>query len=192
MDKKYQVFVSSTYQDLKEERLAVIQYLLKMGFIPVGMEQFPASNMSQMEYIKMMLDDCDYYLLILAGKYGTLDKDGVGFTEKEYNYAIEKGIPVISFLINDLGKIENCKCENTDDRRALLHDFRQKVANSKMVDFYTDIGSLTSAVAAALYRCVQDYPAKGWTRGESLDIPSAIEDFFSKNTIILDAGGACE
>lgn len=85
MNKKYQVFVSSTYKDLKEERLAVTQQLLKMGFIPVGMEQFPASNMSQMEYIKMMLDSCDYYLLILAGKYGTVDTDGIGFTEKEYD-----------------------------------------------------------------------------------------------------------
>jgi len=44
MNKKYQVFVSSTYKDLKEERMAVTHLLLKMGFIPVGMEQFPASN----------------------------------------------------------------------------------------------------------------------------------------------------
>lgn len=53
--KKYQVFISSTYKDLIEERAAVTQSLLDMGCIPVGMEQFPASNMSQMEYIKMML-----------------------------------------------------------------------------------------------------------------------------------------
>ena len=55
MKKKYQVFVSSTYEDLKEERAAVAQCLLNIGCIPVGMEQFPASNMSQMEYIKKML-----------------------------------------------------------------------------------------------------------------------------------------
>lgn len=103
MNKKYQVFVSSTYKDLKEERMAVIRLLLKMGFIPVGMEQFPASNMSQMEYIKMMLDSCDYYLLILAGKYGSVDVDGIGFTEKEYDYAIANGIPVMSILVEDIG-----------------------------------------------------------------------------------------
>ena len=102
MNKKYQVFVSSTYKDLKEERMAVIRLLLKMGFIPVGMEQFPASNMSQMEYIKMMLDSCDYYLLILAGKYGSVDVDGIGFTEKEYDYAIANGIPVMSIQQNSL------------------------------------------------------------------------------------------
>ena len=85
MKKKYQVFISSTYKDLVDERAAVTQCLLDMGCIPVGMEQFPASNMSQMDYIKMMLDDCDYYVLILAGKYGTIDSDGIGFTEKEYD-----------------------------------------------------------------------------------------------------------
>lgn len=111
MNKKYQVFISSTYKDLKEERMAVTQCLLEMGCIPVGMEQFPASNMSQMEYIKMMLDDCDYYILILAGKYGSIDSDGIGFTEKEYDYAIEKGIPVMSFVIQDMDKLisENVK-----------------------------------------------------------------------------------
>ncbi len=52
MKKKYQVFISSTYRDLKEERIAVTLYLLDNDCIPVGMEQFPASNMSQMDYIK--------------------------------------------------------------------------------------------------------------------------------------------
>lgn len=187
MSKKYQVFVSSTYKDLKEERLAVTQYLLKMGFIPVGMEQFSASNMSQMEYIKMMLDDCDYYLLILAGKYGSVADDGVGFTEKEYDYAIANDIPVMSILIRDIGELPSKKCEDTDEKRTLLNNFRDKVSAGKMVDFYTDIGTLTSAVGAAVHRCVRDYPAKGWIRGESLggaeDIEAKIEEYMSKHTV---------
>lgn len=208
MNKKYQVFVSSTYKDLKEERLAVTQFLLKMGFIPVGMEQFPASNMSQMEYIKMMLDSCDYYLLILAGKYGTIDIDGIGFTEKEYDYAIANNIPVMSILIKDIGKLTNDKCEETDAGRVLLRKFRDKVSAGKMVDFYTDIGSLTSAVGAAVYSCVQNFPAKGWIRGDSTDgaddieakiakymhehtaTKEDIEALFEGDTIILDGGNA--
>lgn len=208
MNRKYQVFVSSTYRDLKEERLAVTQFLLKMGFIPVGMEQFPASNMSQMEYIKMMLDSCDYYLLILAGKYGTIDTDGIGFTEKEYDYAIANNIPVMSILIKDIGKLASEKCEQTDEGRALLKNFRNKVSAGKMVDFYTDIGSLTSAVGAAVYSCVQNFPGKGWIRGDTTDgatdIEAKIEQYlhehtaskeniealFAGDTIILDGGNA--
>lgn len=185
--KKYQVFISSTYKDLIDERAAVTQCLLDMGCIPVGMEQFPASNMSQMEYIKMMLDDCDYYVLILAGKYGSTDDDGIGFTEKEYNYAIEKGIPVMSFVIKDSGKLISEKCESTNVKRKKLEAFRNKVCVGKLVKFYTDIGSLQTAVAISLNRCIQDFPAVGWIRGDSVDTPddieSKIEKYMSKHTV---------
>lgn len=165
--KKYQIFVSSTYSDLKEERAAVMQCLLEMNCIPVGMEQFPASNMNQMDYIRMMLDDCDYYVLVLGGRYGSLDTDGTGFTEKEYDYAIKHGIPVMSFVVDDIGKLPSAKCEITDLGRNKLKDFRTKVCSGKLVKFYSDIGSLKAAVAVSLNRCIQDFPAIGWIRGNT-------------------------
>ena len=173
--KKYQVFISSTYKDLIEERAAVTECLLEMDCIPVGMEQFPASNMSQMEYIKMMLDDCDYYVLILAGKYGSLDSDGVGFTEKEYDYAIEKGIPIMSFVVKDIGRLANDKCEGTDSGRKKLYSFRTKVCDGRLVKFYATCEGLRTAVAISLKRCIQDFPAAGWVRGGSTEKPSNID-----------------
>jgi hypothetical protein len=96
--KRYQVFVSSTYTDLIEERAAVTSCLLDNDCIPVGMEQFPAMPMSQWEYITKMIDSSDYYLLILAGRYGFIDsKSGLSYTEKEFQYALEQGIPVLAF-----------------------------------------------------------------------------------------------
>lgn len=180
MKKKYQVFVSSTYSDLKEERRAVMQCLLEMNCIPVGMEQFPASGMNQMDYIRMMLDDCDYYVLILAGRYGSLDTDGIGFTEKEYDYAISHNIPVMSFVIEDIGKLTNEKCESKAALRRKLEAFRKKVCASKLVKFYSNLGSLTTAVAVSLNRCIQDYPAVGWVRGNSVDETDEIEEKIEK------------
>ena len=58
--KKYQVFISSTFNDLIEERMAVTQCLLDNDCIPIGMEQFSASDMDKMEYIERVLEDCDY------------------------------------------------------------------------------------------------------------------------------------
>lgn len=208
MSKKYQIFISSTYRDLVKERSAVTQCLLDMGCIPLGMEQFPASNMSQMDYIKKMLDDCDYYILILAGKYGSYDHDGISFTEKEYDYAIEKGIPVMSFVIKDPEQLPNYNCETDPKRREKLEAFRKKVCANALVKFYNDIGTLQTAVAISLNRCIQDFPAIGWTRGNSSDIPDDIEAkiekyledhtvtdedieaFFKNNTIILNGGNA--
>lgn len=208
MKKKYQVFVSSTYSDLKEERRAVMQCLLEMNCIPVGMEQFPASGMNQMDYIRMMLDDCDYYALILAGRYGSLDTDGIGFTEKEYDYAISHDIPVMSFVIDDLGKLTNEKCESKATMRRKLETFRKKVCASKLVKFYSNLGSLTTAVAVSLNRCIQDYPAVGWVRGNSVVESDEIEEKIEKclrehtmtdgdidaiindRTLVLDGGDA--
>lgn len=166
MKKKYQVFISSTYTDLKDERAAVTKTLLDMNCIPVGMEQFPASDMDQMSYIKMMLDDCDYYILILAGRYGSCDTDGIGFTEKEYDYAISKGIPVLSFLIENVEDLPQGKCESTEEGREKLKAFRDKVSSSRLIRKYKDIGSLQSAVAVSLAQCMKDHPGIGWVRGD--------------------------
>ena len=167
MKKKYQVFISSTYEDLKEERAAVTQCLLDNNCIPVGMEQFPASNMSQMEYIEKMLDDCDYYILIIGGRYGSLDDDGVGYTEKEYNYAQQKGIPVMAFVNLHPEKLPNEKCEHANIEK--FKAFRDRVRNAKkLVKGYSDIGDLKANVVTAVNAAIREYPGIGWARATDL------------------------
>lgn len=167
MKKKYQVFISSTYEDLKEERAAVTQCLLDNNCIPVGMEQFPASNMSQMEYIEKMLDDCDYYILIIGGRYGSLDDDGVGYTEKEYNYAQQKGIPVMAFVNLHPEKLPNEKCEHANIEK--FKAFRDRVRNAKkLVKGYSDIGDLKANVVTAVNAAIREYPGIGWVRASDL------------------------
>ncbi|WP_226914286.1 MULTISPECIES: DUF4062 domain-containing protein, partial [Psychrobacter] len=95
MDKRYQVFVSSTFADLKNERSNVIQTLMEMDCIPAGMELFPALDEEQFEFIKKVIDDSDYYLLIIGGRYGSLSNEGISYTEMEYDYAISQGVKVI-------------------------------------------------------------------------------------------------
>ena len=97
-DKRYQVFVSSTFRDLADERLAVFRQLQKMNHIPAGMEIFTAMDKRQLEYIKRVIDRSDYYVLIIGARYGSVTDDGISFTEAEYDYAVEKGIPVLAFL----------------------------------------------------------------------------------------------
>ena len=162
------MFISSTYRDLKEERIAVTLYLLDNDCIPVGMEQFPASDMSQMDYIKKMLQDCDYYILILGGKYGTPDSDGIGFTEKEYNYAKSIGIPIMSFVVKDMTSLQGWQLEETDEMKGKLKAFREKVCSDKLVNFYTDVGDLKAKIGTSLRRCVEDSPRPGWVRGDSI------------------------
>ena len=84
MDKRYQVFISSTYEDLKEERKELIENLLNLKYLPSGMEMFSASNEEQFKYIKKIIDSCDYSILILGARYGSIETNsGKSFTEKE-------------------------------------------------------------------------------------------------------------
>ena len=91
MEKKYQIFISSTYDDLKEERKIVQDTILSMYHFPIGMEMFSAADEEQWKIIKETIDSSDYYVLIIANRYGTLiekgEDKGISYTEKEYRYA---------------------------------------------------------------------------------------------------------
>lgn len=102
MSKKYQIFISSTNKDLKDERSKAIKAVLEAGHIPAGMEQFGGEGIPPIEVIKRWIDDSDIYALILGGKYGTLEeKSHYGYTELEYDYALEKDKPRFFIILSE-------------------------------------------------------------------------------------------
>src|SRR5450432_1448589 len=138
MDKRYQVFVSSTYADLVDERRHVIQTLMQMDCIPAGMELFPAADEEQWQFIKRVINDCDYYLLIIGGRYGSTTADGVSYTEKEYEYALERGLRVIAFVHERPDDIPVGKSDINPEPRARLAAFREKVKAGRLVKFWNN------------------------------------------------------
>lgn len=86
MEKKYQIFISSTYEDLKEERKKAIEAILTMNHFPVGMEMFSTADEEQWEFISEEIDVSDYYVLIVGNKYGSIIQEGedagISYTEK--------------------------------------------------------------------------------------------------------------
>ena len=130
MDKRYQVFVSSTYIDLIPERSEVMQALLELKCMPAGMELFPAANETQWSWIKKVIEESDYYVVIVAGRYGTISKDtGQSYTEMEYRYSLEVGKPVIGFLHEDISKVQSKFVEQSASARRKLDVFRQLVGS---------------------------------------------------------------
>ena len=101
MNKKLQVFISSTYTDLIEERQAAVEAILDAGHIPAGMELFKAGNDSQLKTIYKWIDESDVYMIILGGRYGSVEsKSGKSYTQLEYEYALSKDIPVFAVVIS--------------------------------------------------------------------------------------------
>jgi hypothetical protein len=167
MNKRYQVFVSSTYADLQEERQHVIQTIMEMDCIPSGMELFPALDEQQWEFIKKVIDDCDYYLLIIGGRYGSLAAEGISYTEKEYDYAIERGIKVIALLHSDPDSIPVSKSDTSPELRERLAAFRHKVAQNRLVRTWNKTEDLPRLVALSLGRTIREFPAVGWVRADA-------------------------
>jgi len=170
MEKRYQVFISSTFIDLKEERSSVIQTVMEMDCIPAGMELFPAIDDEQFNFIKRIIDDCDYYLVIIGGRYGSISSEGLSYTEMEYDYAISKGIKVIGLLHRSPKELPVSKTDDSPELKEKLNKFREKVADSRLVRFWEKKEELAGLVALSLSKTMKTYPAVGWVRATNTGI----------------------
>lgn len=169
MERRYEVFVSSTYDDLKEERQAVMRALLDLDAIPAGMEMFPATDAGAWARIERAIARSDYYVLIIAGRYGSLDANGLGFTEREYDFALSSGIPVLAFVHKDPKQIQSGKTEDKPELRARLDSFKSKVmgGDRHLVKFWLVPEDLTLHIAISLHHAIVNTPRPGWVRAES-------------------------
>jgi len=169
---KYQVFLSSTYSDLVDERENIIKAILEMYHIPIGMEMFSAEDEDQWEIIRRTIEVSDYYILILGLRYGSKTSDGISFTQKEYEYALEKKIPILAFVMNDTVSLSRVK---RDDDLSDINKFRELVlTNSKMAQFWETKDQLIKSVSISLMKQIMQKPGVGWIRGDTANTDEAL------------------
>lgn len=181
MEKKYQVFVSSTYEDLQIERKKVMEALLQMNCFPVGMEYFNAADSSQWEVIKSLIRECDYYVLIIAGRYGSIEKEsGKSYTQKEFEYAIEQGIPVISFVHQNPNLLPGTKLESDPENKKKLEDFESDV-KKRLCKFWDNADGLASQVVLSLNSLIKTAPRIGWVKADEISSAEANEELLRLN-----------
>lgn len=170
-DKKLQVFVSSTYTDLIEERQAAVEAILSSGNIPAGMELFAAGDESQMSVIERWIDESDIYLLILGGRYGSIDlKTGKSYTELEYDYAVSKSKSLFSVVISQNALDEKVKTQGRaaieQENNKELNLFRSKVLNN-LIKFWDDKKDIKIAIHETLSDFAYRKELSGWVRGDN-------------------------
>src|SRR5690554_369985 len=153
MDKKYQIFISSTYEDLKEERDQVIKAVLEMGHIPVGMEMFSAADEEQWKIIQRQILESDYYIVVVANKYGSIGPDGKSYTEMEYDFAVKNLVPTLGFVLNDKAPWPSERNEKSTKARSSLNSFKSKV-KSKLVHFWDSKDDLHGKVSISLVKAI--------------------------------------
>ncbi|MCU3616593.1 DUF4062 domain-containing protein, partial [Enterobacter hormaechei subsp. oharae] len=172
MKRKLQVFVSSTFTDLIEERQAAVSAILKAGHIPAGMELFTAADRSQMDIIKNWIDESDVYMLILGGRYGSIEPTtGKSYTELEYDYAVEQGKALFAVVIKEEALEKKVKEHGTDflerDEPKSLSEFKKKVL-SNMSSFFEDVKDIRLCVHESLSDFSANRKLKGWVSADEI------------------------
>lgn len=187
MRKKLQIFISSTFLDLKEERQVCVQAILKAGHIPAGMELFTAGDKSQLEVIKRWIDDSDICVLILGSRYGTLEPESkISYTEFEYRYAIDQGKTVFALVQSESAKdikvklmgasaVETANVEKFVKFRDFVH--------SKMCEFFDDNKDLKYLVSQTISHLEKEKQFAGWVSGADV---KSIESVSTKKDVLAE------
>ncbi|MCH8998478.1 MAG: DUF4062 domain-containing protein [Proteobacteria bacterium] len=165
----------SLVEDLQEERREIMQALLELDCIPAGMELFSAADEDQWTLIKEVINICDYYVVVIGGRYGSIGPDGRSYTEMEYRYALEQQKPVIAFLHKNPGKLSADRTEKTEKGKKGLENFR-KFAQKKVVNYWEAPADLGSVVSRSIVKLMKSHPAVGWVRADQVPDEGAAQE----------------
>jgi hypothetical protein len=168
-EKRYQVFVSATYSDLQSERHLLTQILPTLGCLPCGLELNP-SAIGAWSAIKRLIDESDYYLLLVGSRYGSLSPSGVSFTHMEYVYATTKQKPIL-VLMHEAPEARPVELqEQTPEGRLKLRDFRQLIQRGLTAP-WSDERSLEMTLRQQLPELIRARPMPGWVRANQISNP---------------------
>lgn len=180
-----QVFISSTYKDLIEERQAAVEAVLKADHIPAGMELFKAGDESQLTVIKNWIDQSDIYMLIVGGRYGSIEpKSGLSYTHLEFKMAIESGIPMFVIILKE--EMTSRKILSTDNLLKSVDVFETKLkikklhkkfvdevaGDNRIVSFVDNIDHLKAEIFVSLNNVIKTKNLTGWVRADDSQLIS--------------------
>lgn len=188
MDKKYQVFISSTYMDLKEIRAFTYMSILEMGHIPVGLDTFDVQkDYTTEKYTAKYIDTCEFVILIIGERYGSISQTEKSYVEEEYIYSISQSKPILCFLKSNYKKID-------DDKYQM---FVKKILSNQLVVLWDDINDFKNKFVQSILKFLVSFsPSTYWIKtskvvdGEKQDYLKGLETLLGskandKNSDIL-------
>lgn len=184
-EKRYQVFVSATYLDLIQERSVVMQGLMALGCLPVGMD-LHSTGAGAWPAIKKLIDDCDYYLLLLGSRYGSLSPSGVSYAHMEYVYATTKQKPILVLLHEAPESRPREVQETTAEGKVKFQDFRSTLLKGLHAR-WNNPKDLDLALKRHLPALIQNRPMPGWVRaGASAGGPEQERELAALRQRVID------
>ncbi len=165
-NKIYTAFVSSAFQSLRNERNEAINCLLDFRVLPIGMEHFTVSSNGEFSDIQELIDESDFFIMLMGASYGSCDEYGVSWTEREYEYALHKKKPIIAIICDELSKIQKKPCEELNNDQLKQIEFINKISFARKTSKEFNIKTIISQFFNTynFSKCI------GWTRTEKSEI----------------------
>ncbi|GAA5557629.1 hypothetical protein Asch01_02373 [Acinetobacter schindleri] len=165
LDKRYQVFISTSGSEMQPERIILSQTLVGMGFFSWGLEQ---RNPLSTAFARRQIDDCEYVVILLGSQYGEQSVSGVGYMHLEYIYAVTKQKPIIVFMHDDPASREPSLHDAKAELREKFNEFRKLLQNEvDQVFTYRSLRDLEMAVRLNMPQMLERYPVTGWVRPQN-------------------------
>lgn len=138
-----------------------------------------------MDLNKKVIDDCDYYILVIAGRYGSLGPGGLSYTEMEYRYALEKDKPIIAFLHKNPDDISAGKTEDNKEGREKLQKFKE-FSQQKLIKYWATPMELGSIVSRSIVQLIKTNPAVVWIRADAVSDDGVAKEILKLKNPIED------
>lgn len=175
------MFVSSTYADLKAERQSAVEAILTLGHIPAGMELFAAGDETQMEVIKKWIAESDIFMLILGGRYGSIEPtSGKSYVHCEYEYAVGNNIPAFALVLSESmldAKVDVAGKSVLEFEHQVEFGVFRELVKSRICAFCDDIKDIQLKGVQSIARIASTRDLDGWVRAsEATDTKPVLEE----------------
>lgn len=139
-------FISSTFLDLKAERKTITDLFKRLNIIPQALDTKPASNNSSKSEIINGIRQSDFVVLLIGGRYGTIDRSFTGsdefsITQWEYNLAFAQKKPIIAMIKN-----APSETDKNQEKLAMLQRFKKILTHRHSPQYFDNSEELFEKV----------------------------------------------
>ena len=142
------IYISSTYEDLKDHRKAAYETLRQWRHDVIAMEDYVASDQRPLDKCLTDVSQCDVYIGLFAWRYGFIpDGQNKSITQLEYECAVKSKIPCYIFILD---KAATWLPAYIDDDKRNINTFKNNLQKDRTVKFFTSVDDLKAKVSVSL------------------------------------------
>lgn len=164
---KRSVFISSTYEDLKEYRRKAWEVLRTFAADIRGMEEFGARKEAALETCLAEVDQSDVFVGIIGFRLGSVDESsGKSFTQREYERAYELRKELLIYLMDERTALIPAQFVDRDERHLKLEDFKRLLRDRHTVATFGSAEDLEKRLQKDLARILTPQQSAIGTGGD--------------------------